>query len=497
MTAELHFRCSPTPPRDSVRALWLDQALEGEPPLRATELMGSERADVCIVGGGFTGLWTALMLKADDPSLDVAVVEGDICGGGASGRNGGFVMSWWSKFSTLRKLCGTEEALRLARASADGVEAIGRFCAKHSIDAEYRQDGWLWTASSRAQLDAWEPTLEAIESCGAFAYERLEPEEVARRASSPVHLAGVFEPTCATVDPALLVRGLARAAAEKGVRIFERSPVARVDLANHPTVHTDRGQLSANRLVLAINAWAAQLDEFKRSLVVVASDVIATDRVPDRLSEIGWTSGLAISDSRRLVNYFRRTKEGRVIFGKGGGTLGFGGHVSPSFHRASTRAAEVAAHFHRLYPTLDDVLPVRSWRGPIDYSLTGVPAFVRVGGRPDVFAAAGFSGNGVGPSYVAGRILASMVQEKDDEWAATALAASPKSGLPPEPMRFLGGQAVRAAIARKEAREDVNRRPGLLTRALAGLDPTSFVDRKSTVGGAGRASQPRDTSERG
>jgi glycine/D-amino acid oxidase-like deaminating enzyme len=127
---------------------------------------GSLTADVCTFGGGFAGLWTALTLKADDPNLDVAVIEGDICGGGASGRNGGFVMSWWSKFSTLKKLFGREEATRLARASAGAVGAIGRFCDEHGIDAQYHHDGWLWTPTSAAQVGAWEATLAAVAESG-------------------------------------------------------------------------------------------------------------------------------------------------------------------------------------------------------------------------------------------------------------------------------------------------------------------------------------------
>src|SRR5437763_1582033 len=181
--------------------------------------------DVCIVGGGFTGLWTALWLKEREPSLDVVMVEADVCGAGASGRNGGFVLSWWAKFLALERLCGAVEAVRLARASAAGVTEIGAFCAENSIDAHFRRAGWLWTATSPAQLGAWDDTLGRLEELGERPFVRLEPEEVARRAASPVHLAGVFEPTAATVHPALLARGLRRVALERGVRLFERSPV--------------------------------------------------------------------------------------------------------------------------------------------------------------------------------------------------------------------------------------------------------------------------------
>ena len=130
-------------------SLWLAEAL-GPAFEPAPQLEGRHRADVCIVGGGYTGLWTAIRLKETDPSLDVALVEARTCGSGASGRNGGFVLSWWSKFATLTKLFGTEEALRLASASADAVAQIGAFCDENGIDASYRRAGWFWAAVNAA-----------------------------------------------------------------------------------------------------------------------------------------------------------------------------------------------------------------------------------------------------------------------------------------------------------------------------------------------------------
>jgi glycine/D-amino acid oxidase-like deaminating enzyme len=229
--------------------------------------------------------------------------------------------------------------------------------------------------------------------------------------------------------------------------------------------------------VIAVNAWAASsLREFSGSLVVVASDCIATPPIGDRLAEVGWDSGVTLVDSHRLLNYMRRTDEGRVVFGKAGGTLAFGGRVNTSFHGESPRAAEVESHFRRLFPALADVPVAVSWRGPIDYSIVGLPSVTNVGGRRDVIAVAGFSGNGVAPSHVTARIIASLLQERDDEWANAGLVGPPRGGLPPEPFRYAGGRIVRAAIARKERIEDTGRRPSRVIRAVAKLDPTSFAD---------------------
>lgn len=433
------------------------------------------RCDVCVVGGGYVGLWTALRIKELDPSVDVMIVERDLCGGGASGRNGGFVLSWWAKFLTLKKLCGAEEALRLARASADAVAEIGAFCERHGVDAHYRPDGWIWAATSPAQLDAWRPTVEEAARHGEEPFLRLDPEETGSRTGSAAHIAGVFEPTAATVQPALLARGLRRVALNKGVRIFERSPMTRLHRSRPPRVTTRAGAVAADVVVLALNAWAATLPELRRALVVVGSDIVATRPVPRRLEEIGWTDGLCISDSRLLVNYYRTTRDGRVAFGKGGGRLAFAGRVGRTFEGASELAGWVAASFRSLYPALSDVGIEKHWTGPIDRSKLGLPFFFRLDGRPDLLVGAGFSGNGVGPSIVAGRILASLTLRRDDEWAGAGLVRRPLERFPPEPARFVGGLAVRAAVVRSERAEDEGRRPPPLARQLARLAPAGLV----------------------
>src|SRR5689334_14767949 len=160
------------------RSLWLQEALEDE--VDAPTLEGDVRADVCVCGGGYSGLWTAIRLKQREPSLDVVLVEADVCGGGASGRNGGFVLSWWHKFASLQKVCGSGEAVRLARACESAVDEIGMFCVDHAIDAHYRREGWLWTATAPAQIGAWAGTAAAIEAaCGARPFVELSREEVA------------------------------------------------------------------------------------------------------------------------------------------------------------------------------------------------------------------------------------------------------------------------------------------------------------------------------
>ena len=462
-----------------MRSLWLQEAYGGASE-DAPRLEGQERADVCIVGGGYSGLWAAIRLKEHDPALDVVLVEADICGGGPSGRNGGFVLSWWAKFSKFEHAAGADEALRLCRASADAVGEIGDFCAQNGIDAHFRYDGWLWAATSEAQVGAWDDTLAAIERHGVEPFQRLEPDEVARRAGSPTHLAGVLEPTGATVQPALLARGLRRMARERGVRIFERSPMTRLERSRPPRVHAGSGVVVAERVALAMNAWLAQIGELSRSIFVLASDIVATEPIPERLAEIGLTDGVAISDSRLLVNYYRTTRDGRIAFGQGGGLIARGGRIGAGFdgEPRAARTAEVANSFRQLYPVLSDVALPAAWTGPIDRTHSALPVFGELGGRPDIVFGGGYSGNGVGPCYLGGKMLAALALGLDDEWAHAARLLPPRGGFPPEPIRYLGAHVVRAAVARKERAEDRGRGADPLTGFVAGLAPAGLVPLK-------------------
>lgn len=463
-----------------MRSLWLEEALAHGSEAAPT-LSGPVKADVCIVGGGYTGLWTAVHLKEQQPLLDIVLLEKDICGGGASGRNGGFVMSWWPKFVSMTRLCGAEEAIRLCESSADAITEIGTFCTRHGIDAHFRPDGWLWTASSKAQVGAWTETLDLLDRHGQHPFVEMTHEDVVRRTGSPELVSGVFEATNATVQPALLARGLRRVALERGVRIFENSAMTEVERSRPLRVHTRGGTVSADRVVLALNAWSGgfrDIPELHGSVLVIASDIVVTDPIPERLAELGYTSGLSISDSRMMVNYWRNTRDGRIAFGKGGGALAFGARAS-SFDRASLRAREVTQSMRALYPSLADVAIMRSWSGPIDRSSSGLPFFGTIERRPDIAYGAGYSGEGVGASHLGGRILASLALGLQDEWTTTPLARGPVGRFPPEPVRYLAGAIVRAAVARKERAEDSGRRPGRLTVRVAGLAPAGLVPLKS------------------
>jgi putative aminophosphonate oxidoreductase len=455
------------------RSLWLQDALAAETAAPCPALQGSQSADVCIVGGGYTGLWTALRIKELEPSCDVVVVEADICGGGASGRNGGFCTTWWSKLKTLVKTCGEEEGLRMARASADAVDGIERFCADHGVDAHFRRSGWLWVATAPTQVGSWDSALRECEERGVDAFVRLTPEELRSRIDQPTHLAGVWEPGTATVQPGLLARGLRRVALERGVRIHENSPMVRLRRARIPTVRTPDGEVRAGTVALALNAWAAALPELSRTIVPVHSDIVATAPDSGLLERLRWTGGEAIADARLMVHYYQATPDGRIVFGKGGGGLGYRGRIDHRFHEDAGRAKWVAGHMRHILPSAAGAEITHAWAGPVARTRDGLPVFGRI--AEGVVHGGGYSGNGVGPSWVGGRILASLALGREDEWSGCGLVHPPVRTFPPEPIRYVGGRLVREAVRRMEAAEDAGREPGRLAAWAAGFAPAAFA----------------------
>lgn len=454
---------------------WIKQAFDrlGKPQVRS--LSTNVTADVTIVGGGYLGLWTAIRIRERSPSLKVVVLERDLCGAGASGRNGGFVTSYWAKYLSLHKLCGTEEATRIAKNSADAVLEIGAFCRENGIDAEFRADGWLWTATSASQVGCWNILIDELAMHNVRPFEVVDNKRVARLGGTDGNLAGVFERHAATVQPAILALGLRSYAQKLGVTIYEDSPMIRLERAGSPKVRTRKGSVTSKNVVLAMNAWGAQFAYLRRKVAVVSSDMIATTARPDKLKEIGFTDGVAICDSRMFLNYYRNTSDGRIVFGKSLGHFAFGGQVADNYEGPSRRAGEVEESFRKLYPTLDGMDIETSWTGPIDRSVDGLPFFGRLDNHPDIFFGIGFSGQGVGPTVLGGKILASLALGEVNEWSHCGLVRDDVEKFPIEPFRYVGSIMVREALRRKEGLEDRARRADPLTLAIANLAPVGYV----------------------
>jgi glycine/D-amino acid oxidase-like deaminating enzyme len=438
---------------------WL---LEAPPDPAAPPLQGDAEADVAIVGGGYTGLWTALALAERDPALRIVVLEAAFAGHGPSGRNGGFLETYWCALARLRERVGDEDALALARASEGALAAV----AALPDDVWLRQAGVLRVSASPAQDGALERGPKAARALGVP--ERAIPltaGEVAERCRSRAFRRGVLFPDAATVQPARLVRALRRAALARGVRLHESTPVTAI---RPGSLQTPRGRLSAPEIVVATNAWASSWRPLSRHLTNFGSYVVLTEPAPDRLAELGWTRGEAISDGRMFLHYFRTTADGRVLMGSGSGPIGWRGHVDRRFTHDGATAARAEAGLRRLLPGLAGLRVEHCWGGPVDVSADHLPFFGTMRGTR-IHYGAGYSGNGVGPSWLGGQILASLVLGANDEWARLSLATRRVPSLPPEPLRRLGGGLIRSAILACEEAEDAGRRPNGAAQAVASL----------------------------
>lgn len=457
------------------RSYWLRSLHDSLQP--KSPLKGEQSADVVIVGGGFVGLWTALTAKDLRPELKIAVLEQDICGGGASGRNGGFVMSWWPKIASLLSFCTDEQALFLAHAAERAIGELGEFCEAHAIDAHYMRKGWLWTATTPAHIDSWNGTLESCARLGVQPFERVSSEKVAEMAGSDTHLAGVFERSNATVQPAALIRGMRQVALKAGIQIFEQTPVLGIKPGHPVCVETKGGQISANTVVLASNAWAASIPELARLIVPVNSSIVVTEPIPQKLERMGWTGQQSITDSQLMVDYYRTTRDGRIAFGKGTGALAFGSRINEVFSEHAESISLTTQDLHRTYPALASNKITDAWSGPIDRTYDSLPVFGTLAGSDNIHYGIGWSGNGIGPSRLGGRILASLALGLKDEWSTCPLVGRRCKPFPPEPFRYLGGTAVRNAVIRKERAEMSGRKPSRIDRLLAGLAPAGLEDK--------------------
>jgi glycine/D-amino acid oxidase-like deaminating enzyme len=456
-------------PRQADRSWWMEEAIaaigmEPCPPLEA-----EAEADVVILGGGYTGMWTAWFLTERAPGIDVVLLEQDVCGGGPSGRNGGFCYGLWEDLPALRRAFGVREALRVAAAAQRSVSDIDAWCRAHDVDVWFERSGHLNVATSPAQDGAWRELLDEATELGVAGgrFVELSPDEVRERCDSPVFRAGLLQPDNATLQPARLALGLRRVLLERGVRIHEGTPVSRFS-SDHPVVaETPSGRVRANHGVLALGAWMASLPRFQRAIVPRGSYLIVTEPAPDRLAELGWIGGEGIGDWRSALRYLRTTPDGRIAFGAAAATAGVGTGLGPRLRYDRRSIASLVRGLRRFFPSFADVGIEAAWGGPIDVTGLHLPFF---GTMPSgtVHYGAGYTGGGVGPTHLGGKILAGLVLGEIDEHTTLPLVGLAPRPFPPEPLRSVGATLAQGAIVRKDDAEDEERR----------VDPvTSFVAR--------------------
>jgi glycine/D-amino acid oxidase-like deaminating enzyme len=426
---------------------WLQEALAQEKQLNLAPLEKKIKTDVCVVGGGFTGLWAAIAIIEKDPSLSVVLIEKDECGFGASGRNGGWATGWHDEIAEMISHFGESEARRLIERSAWALERIRSFSEEHAIESRFRQSGVLWASSALWQQGMWSAASRAWRSEGDNeAWRELSTGEVQTRTGSPHLLNGAWQRDGATVQPALLVRGLRRAAVRLGVQIYEHTPLVTMSRTTPTKISTPTGEIETDTVILATGAWAANWKELRRSFVPIASHIVATEPIPKRLAELEWSNGVALGDGNQMVHYAQVSADGRIIFGRGGGSIGAFGRVSANLFDNPRTVREVAQDFRRWFPQFHDVALSHGWGGAVDRSPGHLPFVGRFDCDAKILFGAGYSGNGVGPSAYIGRILGHAALGIRDEDTTGGMAQGVPAFFPHEPIRSLGGTVLREAI---------------------------------------------------
>ncbi|MEU7982313.1 FAD-dependent oxidoreductase [Micromonospora sp. NPDC049081] len=446
---------------------WLSTVDEPLTPLPA--LPGDTDADVVIVGAGYTGLWTAYYLAVADPTLRIVVLEAEIAGYGASGRNGGWCSALFpTALPALTRRHGRPQALALQRAMQATVAEVGRVVAAEGIDCDWHHGGTVLLARTDVQLGRARAAVAEARDHG------LDPDDLvlldaagaAARCAADGVRGGTYTPHCAAVHPGKLVRGLARAVRRHGVTLYERSPVTAIRPGAAVTPH---GTVRANVVVRATEAYTPMLPGHRRTVAPVYSLMVVTAPLPAPTWErIGLADRETFADYRHLIVYGQRTADGRLAFGGRGAPYHFGSRVSPGYDREPRVFAALRRTLGELFPVLGADVPVtHAWGGPLgvarDWS-----ASVGLDRSSGLGWAGGYVGDGVGTSNLAGRTLADLIRGVESGLTALPWVGHRSPRWEPEPLRWL---AINAGLRVMSSADEVEHRTGRPARRATLFSP--------------------------
>jgi glycine/D-amino acid oxidase-like deaminating enzyme len=450
---------------------WLDQAGAPDPlpPLR-----GREVADLAVVGGGYTGLWTALLAKEADPGRDVVLVEGRKVAWAGSGRNGGFCSASLTHglANGLARFPGEMPELhRLGQANLDGIE---KTVSRYGIDCDFARNGELSVATQPWQADALAAAADSAGSLGA-GLTLLDGQATRAVVRSPTYLAGLLDAGgCATVDPARLAWGLRRACLEAGVRIYEHTPVTGIagdgglPGRERLLLATPQGEVVAERAVLGTGAFAPLLRRVAQRVVPVYDYVLMTEPLSAaQLASVGWQDRVGLADSANQFHYYRLTRDNRILWGGYDAVYYYGSKIAAALDQRPATFELLAEHFFTTFPQLEGLSFSHAWGGVID-TCTRFCAFYGTAYRGRLAYAAGYTGLGVGATRFGARVLLDLLGGQPTELTELELVRTRPLPFPPEPLRAAGIGLTRWSLARADA---AGGRRNLWLRALdrAGL----------------------------
>ncbi len=410
-------------------------------------------ADVCIVGGGFTGLWTAYSLRRADPSLSVVVLEAEHVGFGASGRNGGWVLGKVSgSVSAWQRRGGPDAPRAMARAINATVGEVGTVVAREEIDCDWRQGGSLTVAQSETQMARLRSALEAErraegEECG---WGLLDADELHARVAVRDGVGALYTPYCARVQPAKLVVGLAEAVERAGASIYESSPVTAFGPG---AVTTASGSVRSRYVLLATEGYTANLPGRRRVLLPLNSAMIVTEPLPEAdWDGLGWSGSETLLDGSHVYTYSQRTADGRIAIGGRGVPYRFGSRTDREGPVPAQTVTELRDRLRALFGLGAEVKVARAWHGVLGVARDWCPTvgFHHAGG---IGFAGGYAGEGVAASNLAGRTLCDLVLGRDTELTRLPWVGSAARSWEPEPLRFLGARGIYGLYRLADRRE--------------------------------------------
>jgi glycine/D-amino acid oxidase-like deaminating enzyme len=424
---------------------------------------GSASADVAIVGAGYTGLWTAYYLLGADPSLRVALVEQEIAGFGASGRNGGWCSALFPvSASRLAGEHGRDAAVAQHRAMRDSVAEVVRVVATERIEADIALGGTVVLARTDPQLRRARAEVDEAREFG-IDIELLDAEAARRHLAATSVVGGTYTPHCAAIHPAKLARGLADAVEARGASIYEQTRASAIEPG---VVHTDRGTLRADVVVRATEGYTPRLAGQRRAIAPVYSLIIATEPLPQAIwDEIGLAERETFADYRHLIIYGQRTADGRMVFGGRGAPYHFGSRIDASYDRVPAVFAALQRTLGELFPVLRDVEITHRWGGPLGVARDW-HASVGLDRITGLAWAGGYVGDGVSTTNLAGRTLADLILRNDSPLADLPWVGHRSPRWEPEPLRWLGANAGLRAMTWADAAEARNGRSSRLAGAV-------------------------------
>lgn len=450
-------------------SFWFDSLVEaGTDDLTPRPaLEGDVDVDVAIIGGGLTGLWSAYYLLTQHPELRVAVLEKEIAGFGASGRNGGWCSALFpASTSALERRHGRADAVAMRQAMIDTIDEVGRVAAEEGIDCDFVKGGTLHFARSKPQLKRAQAELAEATEYGVDQPRWLNNPERVSKPSPTNTLSTLFDPNCARLHPGKLVRGLARVVESLGATIYERTEVTGWQ---PELVATRHGRVTAGTVVVATEGYGATFTQTRRRILPLYSLMIATEPLPDQVwDEIGIEHGQTFADFRHLIIYGQRTADNRFAFGGRGARYHWGSAIRSEYDRVPRVFEHLRRTLVELFPQAQDAAITHGWGGPL-----GVPRDWHAGVDHDresgVIWAGGYVGDGLSTTNLAGRTIAHLATNTESELTALPWVGHRSPRWEPEPLRFLGANLGLLAMNIADAEERVTRRPSFAAKLMGPL----------------------------